>query len=63
MHADPTLPQWVVILQALLVPAVATVGAVIALQQLHLARVRLQHDLFDRRFAILQTTQECYFTL
>ena len=58
MPANQPLPEWVSVLQALLVPVIAAVGAWIALQQMHLARVRLRHDLFDRRFAILQSTHK-----
>ncbi|MGC8477406.1 MAG: hypothetical protein ACP5NP_13715 [Acetobacteraceae bacterium] len=57
MAAEAHLPEWVAVLQALLVPVIAAVGTWIALQQMHLSRVRLRHDLFDRRFAILQATQ------
>lgn len=57
MAANQNLPEWVAVLQALLVPVIAAVGAWIALQQMHLATVRIRHDLFDRRFAILQSTQ------
>jgi hypothetical protein len=55
--AEAHLPEWVAVLQALLVPVIAAVGTWIALQQMHLSRVRLRHDLFDRRFAVLQATQ------
>jgi len=57
MQAGQGLPEWIGIVQALLVPVIAGIGAWIALQQMHLASVRLRHDLFDRRFAILQSTQ------
>lgn len=48
------LPLWVQVLQALLVPVIAAVGAWVALQQMYLARVKLQHDLYDRRYAVFQ---------
>jgi hypothetical protein len=50
-------PLWVPVLQALGVPVIAAVGAWIALQQLHLARVKLQHDLYDRRYAVFQAVR------
>jgi hypothetical protein len=40
--AEAHLPEWVAVLQALLVPVIAAVGTWIALQQMHLSRVRLQ---------------------
>lgn len=49
-----SLPVWVQVLQALAVPVIAGVGAWVALQQMYLARVKLQHDLFDRRYAVFQ---------
>ena len=51
------LPLWVQVLQALLVPVIAAVGAWVALQQMYLARVKLQHDLYDRRYAVFQRIQ------
>lgn len=52
-----SLPVWVQVLQALAVPVIAGVGAWIALQQMYLARVKLQHDLFDRRYAVFQAVR------
>ena len=52
-----TLPMWVQICQALAVPVIAAVGAWIALQQTHLARVKLQHDLYDRRYAVFNSAR------
>jgi hypothetical protein len=40
------------------VPVIAAVGAGIALQQMHLARVKLRHDLYDRRFAVFQAARK-----
>jgi hypothetical protein len=51
------LPLWIQWLQALAVPVIATVGAWIALQQMHLARVKLRHDLYERRFAVYQAAR------
>jgi hypothetical protein len=40
------------------VPVIAAVGAWIAFQQMHLARVKLRHDLYDRRFAVFQVARK-----
>jgi hypothetical protein len=53
-----SLPVWVQVLQALAVPVIAVVGAWIALQQMYLARVKLQHDLYDRRFAVYEAARK-----
>ena len=56
------LPQWVSILQALAVPVFALVGALIAWQQMAIARRKLQHDVFyrqyDRRVAVYEATRK-----
>lgn len=52
-----TLPLWVQVLQALAVPVIAGVGTWIALQQMHIGRTKLQHDLFDRRYAVFQAVR------
>ena len=57
MSACP-LPLWIQWLQALAVPVIAAVGAWIALQQMHLARVKLRHDLYDRWFAVYQADRK-----
>jgi hypothetical protein len=49
-----SLPGWVLYLQALAVPTVAVVGAWIGLQQMQIARTKLQHDLYDRRFKVYE---------
>jgi uncharacterized ubiquitin-like protein YukD len=50
------LPLWVQYGQALGPPLLAAViggvGAWIALQQMHLARVKLQHETYDRKYAV-----------
>jgi len=51
----PVFIQW---LQALAVPVIAGVGVWIALQQMHMAKVKLQHDLFDRRFKIFDAARK-----
>jgi hypothetical protein len=56
--AGSSLPLWVQVLQALAVPVIAAVGVWIALQQMHFARVKLQHDLYDRRFAVFQAARK-----
>src|SRR5262245_41452405 len=56
MSACP-LPLWIQWLQALAVPVIAAVGAWIALQQM-LARVKLRHDLYERRFAVYQAARK-----
>ena len=54
-----SLPQWAQWIRVIGVPiaavAVAVVGSWIALKQKKIASVKLQHDLFDRRFAILES--------
>jgi hypothetical protein len=56
MSACP-LPTWVQWLQALAVPVIALVGTWIALQQMHLAAVKLRHDLYERRFKVFDATR------
>lgn len=46
------LPVWLLWVQALSVPALAVVGVLVAVQQLLVARTKLQHDLYDRRIKI-----------
>ena len=46
------LSFWIKALQALAVPVIAAVGASVAIQQMVIARVRLRHDLYDRRYAV-----------
>jgi hypothetical protein len=56
------LPLWVQYLQALGAPllagVIAAVGALLAWQPVKLARVRLQHDLYDRRFAVFEVARK-----
>jgi hypothetical protein len=54
---DCSLPLWVRVPQALAVPVIAAVGAWIALQQMSIARVKLQHDLYDRRYAVFDAVR------
>jgi len=51
------LPSWIQILQALAVPLIAAVGAWVAIQQMRIARIKLQHDLYDRRYAVFQAVR------
>jgi hypothetical protein len=55
--ASSSLPLWVQVLQALAVPVIAAVGAWVALQQMYIARVKLQHDLYDRRYAVFEAVR------
>jgi hypothetical protein len=52
------LPTWISYTQALVVPFVAIVGAVIAFGQLWLARRRMQLDLYDRRYRIFESARQ-----
>ncbi len=55
------LPVWaqilLLVMQALAVPVIAAVGAWVAIQQMRIARVKLQHDLYDRRYAVFQAAR------
>ena len=44
--------HWTTILSALLMPTVAVFGLFIARQQLHIAKNKLKHELFERRFSV-----------
>jgi len=57
MMGTSQLPSWVQILQALAVPLIAAVGALVAIQQMRIARIKLQHDLYDRRYAVFQAVR------
>ena len=50
------LPSWIVILQGLLTPMIATVVAYIAYQQFQVNRRKLVLDLYDRRLKVFQST-------
>jgi hypothetical protein len=56
--ASSALPLWVQILQALAVPTIAVAGAWIAVQQMLIARTKLRHDLYDRRFAVYEAARK-----
>ena len=55
------LPLWVQYGQALGPPLLAAViggvGAWIALQQMHLTRVKLQHDTYNRKYAVFEAVR------
>ena len=48
------LPTWLQYAQALVAPVVTVAGIVIAWGQFSLARMRAQHDLYDRRYKIFE---------
>jgi hypothetical protein len=48
MAPPPTIPVWISTLSALLTPAIAILGGVIAYRQWRTARDILKFDLFDR---------------
>jgi hypothetical protein len=50
------LPFSLQVIQALALPAIALLGALIAYQQMRIAGVKLNHDLYDRRFRIYEVT-------
>jgi hypothetical protein len=49
-----TEPHWTTYLAALLTPIVAIFGFYIAYKQWHLARNKLKHDLFNKRFFVFE---------
>lgn len=50
------VPVWIVWLQGLSVPLVTALGAWIAYQQMKIARSKLKHELWDKRFGVYETT-------
>jgi len=46
--------DWIDIMQSLLVPVIAVLGVMIAGQQWNTNRLRLRHELFDRRFKLYE---------
>ncbi|NOZ71269.1 MAG: hypothetical protein GXP38_05040 [Chloroflexi bacterium] len=46
--------DWIDIMQSLLVPTIAVLGVWIAWQQWNTNRLRLRHELFDRRFKLYE---------
>lgn len=57
-----TLPIWVQYVQAIAVPVIgviiAVIGAWIALQQMRIARSKLKHDLYDRRYTTFEAARK-----
>jgi hypothetical protein len=47
-----TLPVWIQYVQAFALVLIPFIGAWIAWQQVKIARTKLQHDLYDKRFAV-----------
>lgn len=62
-----SLPAWLQIVQALAVPligaVIAAAGVWIAFQQMHVARVKLLHDLYDRRYAVFDAARKLIFEI
>jgi len=54
----PMLPACLQYLQALALVAIAAIGAWLAWQQVQIARVKLQHDLYDRRYRVFDATRK-----
>jgi hypothetical protein len=52
------LPIWLQWVQAIALILLPVVGAYVALKQMHLQEMRLQHDLYDRRFRIYDATRK-----
>jgi hypothetical protein len=50
-------PLWLQILQAFSVLCISGVGACLAWQQVQIARVKLQHDLYDRRYRVFDAVR------
>src|SRR5437016_4957415 len=47
--------NWVAVLSALLTPLIAIIASYVAYQQHRTNRLKLKHDLFERRYAIFDT--------
>jgi ABC-type nickel/cobalt efflux system permease component RcnA len=54
------LPWWLQYLQAVAVVLIPLVGAWIAWQQVRIARVKLQFDLYEKRFAVFQAARKLF---
>lgn len=52
-----TLPFWLQYLQASALIAIPAIGAWLAWQQVQIARIKLQHDLYDRRYRVFDATR------
>ena len=51
------IPWWLQYLQAFALVTIPPIGAWLAWQQVQIARVKLQHDLFDRRFRVFDAVR------
>jgi hypothetical protein len=51
------LPTWLQALQALALPMIAAVGAWVAVQQMLIAKIKLRHELYERRYAVFQAVR------
>ena len=52
------IPWWLQYLQTFALIAIPAVGACLAWQQVQIARVKLQHDLYDRRYRVFEATRK-----
>jgi hypothetical protein len=55
MNALPVCIQYAQAIALILIPLI---GALIAWQQVKIGRIKLQHDLYDKRFAVFQTARK-----
>jgi hypothetical protein len=51
------MPGWLLCLQAVAVIVIPVIGAWLAWQQVQIARVKLQHDLYDRRYRVFDAAR------
>jgi hypothetical protein len=58
MSATTLLPPWVQYVKAFSLLFIAFVGAWIAFRQMQIAAMRLDHDLYDRRYAVFNATRK-----
>jgi hypothetical protein len=52
------IPWWLQYLQAFALVAIPAIGVWLAWQQVQIARAKLQHDLYDRRYRVFDTTRK-----
>jgi hypothetical protein len=57
------LPIWFLYIQGIAVVLIPPFGAWIAWQQVRIGRVKLKHDLFDRRLAVYSATRDFLFII
>ena len=58
IEQTPVTKDWVDILQALVTPAIAFAGVVIAIGQWKINKARLKHELFEKRYAIYRSASD-----